>query len=286
MISGKTKVVGLLGWPVEHTMSPHIQNAAFSAAGLDYVYIALPVKPEDLPKAVAGLKSLGFSGVNVTVPHKVSIMPFLDALDRSAQLVGAVNTIVFSGGKATGYNTDMPGFVNSLLAENVAINGKRAVLIGAGGAARAVVHGFLENGAAMVTVGARDGAKAISFATSFEQRGKVQGCDWRQAEFDDALRRCDILVNCTPVGMYPRVEEEVPLEWEMLNPAAVVCDLIYNPTVTSFLARAAAAGHKTVGGAGMLVEQGIAAFTLWTGAPAPRGAMYDMFAKVLATKKK
>lgn len=272
MITGKTRVAAVIGWPVEHSLSPAIHNAAFAAAGLDYVYIPLAVKPARLAQAIAGFAAAGFAGVNVTVPHKVKVIPLLDALDRSAELVGAVNTIVFAAGRATGYNTDLAGFVNSLLAAGVAIGGRRTVLLGAGGAARAVAWGFIEHGASSVTVGARDGSKAAAFAASFPA-GAVTGCGWQDDSFAGALGRCDILVNCTPLGMHPHTGEAPPLDWTALQPTAAVCDLIYTPETTLFLARARERGHLAVGGAGMLIEQGAAAFTLWTGRDAPRSAM-------------
>lgn len=285
MVSGKTKIVGLLGWPVEHTLSPAIQNAAFGAAGLDFVYVAFPVRPEELPQAIAGAKALGLAGLNVTVPHKVNIMPFLDGIDRSARLVGAVNTVVFEADRAIGYNTDLDGFINSLMAEDVAIADKRAILLGAGGAARAIVCGLQDNGILSVTVGTRDASRAQAFAATFGQDRAVYGLGWRESEFVEALGDCDILVQCTPVGMYPYASEAVLLDWEKLKSQAVVCDLIYNPPVTQFLRQAAAAGHKTVGGAGMLVEQGAAAFTLWTGIPAPKATMYQVMTEALAAER-
>ncbi|MDT8901809.1 shikimate dehydrogenase [Anaeroselena agilis] len=280
MITGKTRVCAVIGWPVEHSLSPAIHNAAFAAAGLDYAYIPLAVAPGGLAAAVAGFRAAGFAGINVTVPHKVNIIPLLDALDRSAELVGAVNTVVFADGRATGYNTDLAGFVNSLLADGVAITGRRAMLLGAGGAARAVAWGFLEHGAAAVTVAARDALKATAFAASFPA-GAVAGCGWQGEPFAAVLGNCDILVNCTPLGMYPNVNEEVPLNWAALSPGATVCDLIYTPALTGFLARARERGHQTVGGAGMLIEQGAAAFALWTGREASRAAMRTAFDKAL-----
>lgn len=284
LISGTTKLVGLLGWPVEHTMSPVIHNTAFAAAGLDYVYVPLPVKPSDVAAALTGLKALGFAGVNVTVPHKISVMNCIEKCDRSAELVGAVNTVVFQDGVATGYNTDMAGFINSLAAQKVTISGKNAVLLGAGGAARAVVCGLLEGGIGGLVVGAREERKAVEFVACFADKNRLAGCDWQKQSFAQALAGCDILINCTPVGMYPHQEEAPLLDWDALNPGAAVCDLIYNPPVTSFLAQAAARGHKIVGGAGMLVEQGALAFSLWTGAKAPTDVMYEALDKVLADK--
>ena len=280
MITGNTRVAAVIGWPVGHSLSPAIHNAAFAAAGLDYVYIPLAVAPDRLAQAMAGFAAAGFVGVNVTLPHKVNVIPLLDSLDRSAELVGAVNTVVYRAGLAVGHNTDLAGFVNSLAAAGVAIRGRRAVLLGAGGAARAVAWSFLENGAAAVAVGARDGVRAAAFAASFPA-GAVAGYCWYDAAFAAVLSRCDILVNCTPLGMHPHADQTVPLDWTALQPSAVVCDLIYTPETTLFLAQARERGHRTVGGAGMFIEQGAAAFTLWTGRAAPREAMRAALAAAL-----
>lgn len=277
MITGTTKTVGIIGWPVEHSLSPALHNAAFGQAGLDYVYVPLPVRPNELGSAVSGLKSLGFVGANVTIPHKVNIMPFLDEIDRSAQQVGAVNTVVIADGRAVGYNTDAEGFVQSLFTAGICVKGKNAVLIGAGGAARAVICGLHNHGVGQLVVAARVPEKAREFASGFSEiKVEVQGYGWDEAEFCDALDNCDILIQCTPVGMFPHTEEEIHFDWARLNPAAVVCDLIYNPPLTRFLLTAKARNHQILNGAGMLLEQGALAFTLWTGVKAPRQVMADV----------
>lgn len=280
MITGTTKTVGLLGWPVGHSFSPLIHNAAFRALGLDYVYIPLPVRSEDVAQAVAGLRAFGFAGANVTVPHKVSVIPFLDRLDASAALVGAVNTIVLSAGQLVGYNTDMTGFIASLQAAGVAIEGCRAAVMGAGGAARAVVCGLVAAGAANVTVGARDAGKARLFAASFAAGG-VTGCGWEEADFRQALAGCQLLINATPVGMHGGLDRQLPLDWAAVNSPAVACDLVYNPLDTRFLRTAREQGHRTVDGLGMLVEQAVLAFALWTGREAPRTAVRQALGQAL-----
>jgi len=279
-ISGTTKLVGLLGWPVEHSLSPLIHNAAFRAAGLDYSYVPLAVHPEKLAAAVSGLKAMGFVGVNVTVPHKVKIIEFLDVVDKSAKLVGAVNTIVFEDGLATGYNTDMNGFVHSLQSENIGVRDKQVVLMGAGGASRALVCGFIEHGAASIMVGARSSVKTEEFSASFEDK-RVIGCGWDSGDFAEAIKTCDILVNCTPVGMYPNIGQEPPVDWALVPRQAIVGDIIYNPPLTKFLKTAHAAGHRVIDGAGMLVEQGALAFSLWTKQVPPRTIMHQALAAVI-----
>jgi len=273
MITGKTKIVGLIGYPVDHSLSPLMHNAAFSALKLDYIYIPLAVEPDHLGQAVEGLKAMGFVGANVTIPHKVAIMPYLDELDRSAELVGAVNTIVIRNGRCIGYNTDAQGFIQSLTSRNITIKGKKVVIMGAGGAARAVVCGLIEHGIDQLMIGTRDAGKSQEFIELFPTAINILGCNWQEKMFTDALAQCDILVNCTPIGMSAHNEVTLPINWQVLNPSAIVCDLIYNPPMTQFLTYAESHGHIVFNGAGMLVEQGALAFELWTDQIAPRSIM-------------
>lgn len=274
MITGKTTCLGILGWPVEHSLSPLMQNSAFASAGLDYVYIPLPVKPDALPQAVAGLKALGYGGANVTIPHKINVMPLLDELDISAKMVGAVNTIVIKNNKSRGYNTDADGFVQPLLKKGISLQKKKAVLLGAGGAARAVIWGLIQQGIGEISIGVRDLEKARSIVEVFSAYCPIAACQWPSTELDAKLKNCDLLINSTPLGMWPHIEQEPPLDWLLLPPNIAVSDLIYTPPSTKFLQKAAQHGHFCLNGAGMLVEQGAAAFTLWTGQPAPTAAMY------------
>ena len=264
MITGNTKKVGIIGWPVGHSLSPAMHNAAFAAGGLDYVYVPLAVEPGRLKEAVAGLKALGFVGANVTIPHKVEIMQYLDEIDHTAQSVGAVNTIVVKDGKCIGYNTDAQGFIRALEQKDITIKGKQAVLLGAGGAARAVVAGLLDAGIEKIILGARNRLKAEVFAKDFAG-GLIAVYDWEDQVFQENMAVCDILINCTPLGMVPKLEEMPPVEWNKLKKTATVCDLIYNPPLTKFLDTAKQAGHLTMNGEGMLIGQGAVAFHLWTG---------------------
>lgn len=279
MITSKTKRIGILGWPLEHSLSPVMHNAAFAALQLDYVYVPLPVRPEKLAQAVEGFKAMGFTGVNVTIPHKVAIIPYLDEIDSSAQMVGAVNTVAVRDGKTIGYNTDARGFIQSLLAQQVTVTGKSAVLMGAGGAAKAVVSGLLTSGIASVTIGARSREKAQALTALFPGNANLAGCEWHDPVFIKRLQECDLLINCTPIGMAIHQGEELPVPWSALTPNTVMCDLIYNPPLTKFLAMAQERGHKIVNGAGMLIEQGALAFEIWTGKPAPREIMTEILCK-------
>lgn len=275
MINGSTKKVGVMGWPVSHTLSPLMHNAAFQAAGLNYIYMPLAVKPEELEQAVSGLKALGFAGANVTIPHKIKVMEYLDQIDRTAQLTGAVNTIVSRDGRLTGYNTDGDGFIASLKAHGVEVNGSNALLIGAGGSARAVACGLALNGVRLLGIAARNRTKAQELAAGLDEIAAISGMGFEDEAYIDALRSADVIINCTPLGMRPKTEEMPPVIWEYLQQSIVIYDLIYNPPETRLLAQARQKGHQAVNGLGMLVEQGAIAFELWTDETAPREVMYQ-----------
>jgi shikimate dehydrogenase len=276
MITGSTKKVGIIGWPVGHSMSPAMHNAAFAAAGLDYVYVPLAVQPGQLKAAVAGLRALDFVGANVTIPHKVEVMQYLDEIDNTARSVGAVNTIVIKDGKCIGYNTDAQGFVDALGQHGVRALGRQAVLLGAGGAARAVVTGLLDAGIKKISIGVRNPLKAEVFTKDFTG---LKVYDWQDLAFEENLAHADILINCTPLGMAPKLEETPPVEWEKVKKTAAVCDLIYNPPVTRFLDMANQRGHITLNGEGMLIGQGAVAFSLWTGQKPNMTVMEYIFTK-------
>lgn len=280
MFTGKTKNLGLIGWPVEHSLSPCMQNAAIKKAGLDYVYIAMPVRPNDLKSALSGLISIGFSGINVTIPHKVAVMPLLDEIDENARMIGAVNTILFQDGAAKGYNTDAAGFIHGLEAAGFVPMGKKAVLLGAGGAARAVIWGLVQEGVTELVVGARNLEKARALANVFETYIQIEVYDWQTEAFAEALRETDLLVNATPLGMRPQLDSEPPVVWGKLKKQAVVYDLIYNPVQTKFLKSAAVRGHQTINGERMLAGQGAASFEIWTKAEPDVLAMLEALRNV------
>lgn len=275
MITETAKNLGVIGYPIAHSLSPRMQGAAIAASGADCAYIAMPVAPEALAAAVAGLRCLGFAGFNVTIPHKVAILPLLDALDESARAIGAVNTVSLEAGRLRGYNTDGSGFVAALQRRGFAVEGCRALLLGAGGAARAVLWGLAEAGARSLAIGARVAGKARALAASLALRVEVEALDWRDASFVSLLGQADLLINATPLGMSPHVDAMPPVHWEAVRPETFVCDLIYNPAQTRFLRAAKERGCAVMNGEGMLVEQGAAAFEIWTGCKAPAEAMYQ-----------
>ncbi len=284
LISGKTKVLGIFGYPVEHTFSPAMHNAAFRHLGLDYVYVAFPVKPENIARAVDGIRGLNLAGVNVTIPHKSAVIDYLDEVDRGAELIGAVNTIVNDNGILKGYNTDAPGFVKSLEVDaGVSPRGKRVFLLGAGGAARAVSIQLALAGAAEIVFTTPfpqevTGLRCIINNSTNTRVGEVM---WDKEEILKSLRETDILINATPVGMHPALGEMPPVNPEALPKGALVCDLIYNPRETMLLRKAKEHGFSTLNGMGMLLYQGAIAFELWTRAEPPLQVMRNALEKAL-----
>ena len=270
-ISGRTKNLGVIGWPIAHSLSPAMQAAAIVSAGLDYAYIAMPVRPDALPEAVAGLRSLGFRGFNVTIPHKSAVMELLDEIDEDARRIGAVNTVVNEDGRLLGYNTDVAGFLRGLSRQGVTVRGKRAVVLGAGGAARAALWGLLREGAGRVTVGVRNAAKAKEALADFAKDAEI--FPWDGGDFARALEAAELLVNTTPLGMTPRTEEAPPVDWARVRADAFVYDIIYTPGRTRFLREAEAHGHPVMNGVTMLVGQGAEAFSRWTGVRPDEGVM-------------
>ncbi len=271
--------VGLLGWPVAHSRSPAMHNAAFEALGLNWRYLLLPVAPEDVGDAVRGLRALRFAGANVTVPHKQAVMSFLDEVTLEAQAIGAVNTIVNRKGRLVGYNTDALGFLRALREAGFEPRGCRAVVLGAGGAARAIVYALL-GARATVTVANRTVEKAHRLADElgrlFGARVSVMSLHASRA-LARALAEADLLVNATSVGMAPHADA-CPLPADVpIPPSLTVYDAVYNPRETMLLQLARRAGARAVDGLGMLLHQGAVAFELWTGVKAPvevmRGAL-------------
>lgn len=265
MITGKTRLLAVIGAPIAHSLSPIIQNAALRAAGLDYVYAALPVRADALASAVRGLYDAGIAGFNVTIPFKTEIIPLMDALSEDARRIQAVNTVVVEDGRLVGHNTDVAGFLAGFAERGIALTGKNAVLIGAGGAARAALWGLLRSGVSSVAIGVRSVEKGAALAADFTTDGDVRAVSFDDAAWIAACSDADIVVQTTPLGMTPHTEEMPPVDAAVINPSAVVCDLIYTPAETRFLREARARGCETINGETMLVAQGAAAFHLWAG---------------------
>ncbi|OGN99327.1 MAG: shikimate dehydrogenase [Chloroflexi bacterium RBG_13_51_18] len=268
-ISGKTKICALIGDPVEHTMSPAMHNTAFQKMGLDYLYVSFRVKPEHLPQAVAGLKALNIAGFNVTIPHKVAVIPLLDSLDPLAEKIGAVNTVVNNNGILRGYNTDAEGFLRALMEHGINPSGKNVIILGAGGAARAIAYILAQKGARLTILNRQqelDWAENIAQLILDELHREVKV--FELGHIADVIPGANLVVNATSVGMSP-AHNASPVPAGLLDKVAAVFDIVYNPLQTRLLKEAAAAGAKTIGGVDMLVWQGALAFEKWTGKPAP-----------------
>ena len=284
MITARTRICGLIGDPVGHSMSPAMHNAAFSSLGLDYAYLPFRVEKERLASAIEGVRALGIRGLNVTIPHKVAVMPFLDGLDPLAERIGAVNTIVNDNGHLQGYNTDAGGFLKALLAGGIEPDGKRVVILGAGGASRAVSFALAERGAAIVILNRppeMDWAVELAASLSrFSDKG-VRALELNEQNLRAVLEPADILVNATSVGMSPNVSQ-TPVAKGLLRSGLVVFDVIYNPVTTRLLAEAREVGAEAIGGLDMLVWQGALAFEMWTGLKAPVDIMKAEATRALA----
>ena len=259
MLRSVTHFAGVLGWPLDHTLSPTIHNAAFRSLGLDWVYLSWPVRPEDLGEAVGGLRALGAQGANVTMPHKETIIEFLDDVSGDAKRINAVNTIQRVGPSLVGHNTDVDGFREFLVGDaGVDPAGKSALVVGAGGAARAVVCALDDLGAGDISIAARregQGKEIVALA----QRQNARVARWE--DIDELASGADIVVNATPLGM----SGERVLEGARWHPHQVVCDLVYSPPVTPLMAAARAGGAEAWGGLGMLIHQAAMSFRIWTG---------------------
>ncbi|MFZ5633933.1 MAG: shikimate dehydrogenase [Bacillota bacterium] len=280
-IDGKTRICGIFGYPVEHSFSPAMHNAAFDCLGMNWVYVPFAVKPADLSAAVAAVRALNLAGVNVTVPHKQAVVEFMDRLSPAARLSGAVNTVVNSGGLLTGHNTDGEGFVRALEEEAGMQPAKApALILGAGGAARAVAVALALNGCPEVVIANRTAGRAGELGDLIRNQtgcassvlawpgipGRGSG---EYHEWAGVLSRVRLVVQTTPLGMHPREGEVPPFPFEMLNSGHVLVDLVYNPACTGFMKLGEAAGARVFNGMGMLLHQGAIAFELWTGQKPP-----------------
>jgi shikimate dehydrogenase len=265
-VRGSTRSVGVLGWPVEHSLSPAIHNAAFVALGLDWVYVPLPVAPAELPSALRGLGALGFAGANVTMPHKTRAAELIEDLSEDARLLRAANTIVVGADGLAGHNSDAVGF-ERFLREDAGFDasGRSALLFGAGGGARACALAAARSGLASLSVAVREASRGDDLRAALE--GSATGV--RVVSFDDASGlEVDLIVNATPLGIHG---EELPLP--PLSPGVIGVDLLYRPGVTPFQRAVRDAGGAAFGGLGLLLQQAAISFELWTGQSAPLPVM-------------
>jgi shikimate dehydrogenase len=273
-IDTHTQLCGLLGNPVEHSLSPAIHNAAFRKLGLNFVYLAFRV--EDLAGAIQGIRALGnVRGFSVTIPHKVSVMPFLDRIEPTARHIGSINTILVEDGVLTGYNTDASGAVWALANAGVALKGRRVLMLGSGGAARAIAFALaVDTEIDRLTILGIDESERTRLAYDLRSKTRLSPDDGPLET--DRLRRevkdADLMIHCTPVGMSPHVKEScVPAS--LLHPALTVMDIVYNPLETRLLREAKAAGCRTIRGVEMFLHQAVRQFELWTRQAAPVDVM-------------
>ena len=277
-ILGTTKVLGVIGHPVSHSLSPAMQNAAIRALGLDYVYVPFHVLPNDLESAIRGIRALGIAGINVTIPHKERIIGYLDEISDSAKRIGSVNTVINDGGRLRGETTDGPGFVRSAEAAWGKIDGGRVVVLGAGGSAKAVAYALADAGCEVV-IANRTVDRAIELAEGLCAdfgAGRSRAVGPRGEELAREVSEAGMLVNTTSVGMHPDVDG-IPLPPDLLHSGLRVYDLVYNPPETALVREALARGARAMTGISMLVYQGAISFEMWTGAPAPIEVMAQQF---------
>ncbi|WP_048191196.1 shikimate dehydrogenase [Methanobacterium sp. SMA-27] len=277
MINGKTNVFGIIGDPVEHTLSPGMHNAAFKELDMNNIYVPFHVNAEELEDAIAGAYALGIKGLNITIPHKTEVIKYLDYLDIAAGLIGAVNTIEFGKNGAVGHNTDGIGAVRAIN-EITSVKNKKVMILGAGGAARAVAFQILISGAKNLVISNRTIERASELRDDLVEKLEpdVLVTDLGH-ELERELKDTDILVNTTPIGMYPNISQKPIVTADMMHEDLVVNDIVYNPLKTGLLNEAEKAGAKPISGVKMLMYQGVESFKIWTGIEPP----VEVFKKAL-----
>jgi shikimate dehydrogenase len=271
-VKATTSIYGIFGHPVKHSLSPDMHNSAFNELGLNSVYVAFDIDPENIEEATRAIRVMGIKGINITIPHKQTIIPFLDEVSPDAKLTGAVNTVKNENGKLSGFNTDVGGFLRAIREDlDFTPEGKTLFLIGAGGAARAVLSAFCMNGGAIVHIADIFKDKATELADQFKANFPnivIEIIEMEnQSAISEKFAQADILVNASPAGMDGVGAHDIPLT--SLNKKAVVYDLVYKPTNTKLLQDAKELGHKASGGLTMLLYQGAESFEIWTGENAP-----------------
>lgn len=278
-IKGSTNIVGLIGHPVEHSFSPHMHNAAFSDLNMDYAYVAFDVNPNDLKSAIVGARSLNIKGLNVTIPHKIDVVRYLEEIDEIASLIGAVNTIDFEEMK--GYNTDGIGAIKAI-GEVTSIKDKNVVVAGAGGASRAISFYIAKYGASKLTIVNRNVKYAQSLARDVLNSKLTDNvCADSINRINYYIKHADILIDTTPIGMHPHVGDNPIVTAEDMHEDLVVFDAVYNPNETVLIKEAIRAGAKPVCGIKMLLYQGAESFKIWTGCDAPVDVMEEALRKTI-----
>lgn len=272
MISGKTGVYGIIGHPVEHSFSPGMHNAAFAKLGMDCCYVPFSVRPDNLRRTMAAVVPLGLRGLNITVPHKERVIPFLDALTDDARFIGAVNTIEVRDGALIGHNTDGRGFIRSLRTDaGLSPKDRTFVMAGAGGAARAIGFSLALAGADSLVLFDPDRAKARKLCRDIRNRTACRADLVSADAFGKRARIADCIINATPLGL--KKGDPLPFPREVVRKGQLVCDIVYNPADTALLKMSRSLGAGTLSGIGMLLYQGVIAFEVWTGRKGPVDVM-------------
>ncbi|MGY3751024.1 shikimate dehydrogenase [Vagococcus acidifermentans] len=286
-ISGYTRLAAVIATPIKHSLSPLIHNTAFQELGIDAVYLAFDVEPARFEHVFDSIRDLNMLGVNLSMPYKEPAYRLADELSEAARLIGAVNTIVNQNGRLTGYNTDGEGFVNSLKEARINVTGKRVTVLGAGGAAKAIISQLALTGVEAVDVFKRMDDKFFEIQKGFDTLSEYTGVPvrlhdfYRTDEMSAAIAESHLLVNATQVGMYPETGACPLADAEVLHPDLAVADLIYHPQETQLLQLASARGCRTVNGIGMLIHQAAVAFELWTGRKMPVDSVKQVILKQL-----
>lgn len=283
-ITADTKLIGLLGAPVAHSISPYMYNEVFKASGMNYCYLPIEVGTDHLKEVINGLKYINFSGFALTKPNKIEVMQYLDEVDELANIMGSCNTIVNNEGKLKGYNTDGDGFVMSLLREShINLKDTAVFCFGAGGAARACCFTLAYRGVGRLYISSRSGISCKALADDINSRlspvAEAVTAD-NSDFFLEKVAESDVLLNMTGLGMLPH-QDETPIEKSALNPGQICYDATYNPPKTRFLKEAESVGCRIINGLGMLVNQGAMQFKLWTGKPEPYDIMESFARKAI-----
>jgi shikimate dehydrogenase len=281
-ISGKTKICGVIGDPIAHTLSPTIQNSAFRHLNLDFIFLAFKVKTEELETSIKAVRALGIRGLNVTMPHKTEVINYLDEIDKTSRFLNSANTIVNTESRLLGYSTDGIGAIKALIANGVELASCNVLLLGAGGAGRAIALSLVEEVSKLVILN-RDYKKAKKLESDLNLKFKknISAESLSTASLTSNLRDSDVLINATNVGMISNQKLSI-VDSNLLTPNLTVMDIVYNPLETKLLADAREVGAKTINGIDMLIYQGAASFELWTGKKAPVDVMKNAALKQIS----
>lgn len=271
----RAELVGVFGDPVDGNPTGVLEEAGFAALGLNYRYLTMKVTPEDFDAAMKSLKALHMKGINLTMPHKITVLPYLDEISQAAKIIGAVNTVVIRDGKLIGDNTDGKGFVQALQKEGVSPQGKAITILGAGGASKAIAVECALAGASSITVINRGQKNGEDLVKTILENTSAQASYLPWNSRQPVPQGTDILINATPIGLHPDVDKKPDIDYDTITHEMVVSDVVFNPAITAFLSEAEARGAKIISGLGMLVCQGALNFTIWTEREAPYDIMYE-----------